>query len=73
MKKIMLPMAAVALATTPVMASAAEVQRGTEVTEAQSELGGSSTILAILAAAAVIVGIIIAVDGDDEDDLPVSV
>ena len=71
MKKIILPIAAVAMATAPVIATAAEVERGTEAAESTSEMGGSATILAVLAAAAVIVGIIIAVD-DDEDE-PVSV
>ncbi len=72
MKKFMLPIAAVAMAATPVVATAADVQRSTETADQVSEAGGSATIIAILAAAAVIAGIIIAIDDDDED-LPVSV
>ena len=71
MKKLILPIAAAAMAATPVIATAAEVERGTEAVEATSEMGGKATILAVLAAAAVIAGIIIAVD--DDDDAPVSV
>ena len=73
MKKFMLPIAAVAMAATPVVATAADAQRSSQPAEDVSEMGGSATILAILAAAAVIAGIIIAVDGDDDDELPVSV
>lgn len=72
MKKFMLPIAAVAMAATPVVATAADAERSSQPGEAVSEAGGSATIIAILAMAAVIAGIIIAVD-DDEDDLPVSI
>lgn len=72
MKKFMLPIAAVAMAATPVVVSAADVERSSQKAGDVSEAGGSATIIAILAAAAVIAGIIIAVDSDD-DDLPVSV
>ena len=67
MKKLILSFAAAAMAVTPVVATAADAQRSSQPAEDVSEMGGSATILAILAAAAVIVGIIIAVDGDDED------
>lgn len=71
-KKIMISASAAAVALAPVAATAADVspisvERQSEEAAESSELGGSSMILAILAAAAVIVGIIIAVDGDDED------
>ena len=71
MRKLILPIAAAAMAVSPVAASAAQVERGTEAVEAESELGGTSTIVAILAALAVIAGIIVAVD--DNDDEPVSI
>ena len=74
MKKIMLPLAAVAMTAMPVVANAADLQRSSQPSKDASELGGgSSVIIAILAAAAVIAGIIVAVDGGDDDDLPVSV
>lgn len=72
MKKLILPFAAVAMAATPVVATAADAQRSSQPAGEVSEAGGSATIIALLAAAAVIAGIIIAVD-DDDDDLPVSV
>ena len=71
MRKLILPIAAAAMAVSPVAATAAQVERGTEAVEAESELGGTSTIVAILAALAVIAGIIVAVD--DNDDEPVSI
>ena len=54
-----------AIAVQPVKMSG--VERGTETVTTKSELGGSATILAVLAAVAVIVGIIIAVDDDTTD------
>ena len=55
-----------AIAVQPVKMSG--VERGTEAATSESELGGSATILAVLAAVAVILGIIIAVDDDDTTD-----
>lgn len=72
MKKVLLPVAALAMAATPVVASASDAVRASEPAQTKAEIGGSSVIIAILAAAAVIAGIIVATD-DDEDDLPVSV
>lgn len=43
------------------------VERGTEAATSESEIGGSATIVAILAAIAIIVGIIVAVDDDTTD------
>lgn len=54
-----------AIAVQPVKMSS--VDRGTETVTTKSEMGGSATILAVLAAVAVIVGIIIAVDDDTTD------
>lgn len=54
-----------AIAVQPVKMSS--VERGTESVKSKSEMGGSATILAVLAAVAVIVGIIIAVDDDTTD------
>ena len=54
-----------AIAVQPVKMSG--VERGTETVTTKSELGGSATILAVLAAVAIIVGIIIAVDDDTTD------
>ncbi len=54
-----------AIAVQPVKMSG--VERGTETVTTKSELGGSATILAVLAAIAVIVGIIVAVDDDTTD------
>ena len=59
--------AAVSMATAP--AVAAPVSRDVAPVEADSELGGSGVILGILAAALVIAGIIIAVDGGDDDPI----
>ncbi|QZD89457.1 hypothetical protein K3148_11650 [Qipengyuania aurantiaca] len=55
-----------AIAVQPVKMSS--VERGAEAATSESELGGSATILAVLAAVAVILGIIIAVDDDDTTD-----
>ena len=71
MKKFILPFAAVAMAATPVVATAADAQRSSQPVEESAELAGSSLIIAVLAAAAVIAGIIIAADDNDED-FPVS-
>ncbi|MCA0977645.1 hypothetical protein LCM19_04635 [Qipengyuania flava] len=72
MKKFILPFAAVAMAATPVVATAADAQRSSQPVEESAELaGGPGLIIAVLAAAAVIAGIIIAAD-DDDDDFPVS-
>lgn len=59
--------AAVSMATAP--AVAAPVSRDAAPAEADSELGGSGVILGILAAALVIAGIIIAVDGGNDDPI----
>ena len=61
--------AVVSLAASPAIAETA-FQRTAAPVEGESELGGSGTLLALLAAAAVIGGIIIAADGSD--DAPVS-
>ena len=71
MKKFILPFAAVAMAATPVVATAADAQRSSQPVEESAELAGLSLIIAALAAAAVIAGIIVAAD-DDDDDFPVS-
>ena len=73
MKKVLLSLAAGALVATPVAATAADAQRGSEPAGETAELrgSGSATILAVLALAAIIAGIIIAVD-EDEDDFPIS-
>ncbi|QYU68757.1 hypothetical protein J4558_00990 [Leptolyngbya sp. 15MV] len=64
--------AAATLAVSPAVASAAPVaERATASIDGESEMGGSSVILAVLAAAAIIAGIIIAVDGSNSDD-PIS-
>ncbi|MBY6217874.1 hypothetical protein [Qipengyuania aquimaris] len=72
MKKLILPIAAIALGATPVVATAADAQRSSQPADEVSEAGGTATIVAIIAAAAVIIGIIAATE-DDDDDQPVSV
>ncbi len=57
--------AAISLAVSPAMAQA-NIDRTAAPVEGESELGGSSIILAILSAAAVIGGIYIAIDDDEE-------
>lgn len=57
--------AAVSLAATPAIAEA-NFDRALAPVEGESELGGSSILIAVLAAAAVIAGIIIIADGDDD-------
>lgn len=61
--------AVVSLAASPAIAETA-FQRTAAPVEGESEIGGSGTLLALLAAAAVIAGIIIAADGGSDD--PVS-
>ncbi len=64
--------AAVTLAASPAVASAAPVaERAVASIDGESEMGGSSVILAVLAVAAIIAGIIIAADGSNSDD-PIS-
>lgn len=74
MKKVGLTIGALALAISPVAASAVEgsqLTRASAPVEGEEVSGGSSVFLAILAAAAVVGGIIVIAD-DDNDDLPVS-
>ena len=61
--------AVVSLAASPAIAETA-FERTAAPVEGKSEIGGSGTILAIVAAAAVIAGIIIAVDDDDNPVSP---
>ncbi|NBC88268.1 MAG: hypothetical protein GVX90_02015 [Alphaproteobacteria bacterium] len=65
-RNIALATAAVSLAASPAIAEAA-FERSVAPIEGESEVGGSSILLAILGASAVIGGIIIAADGDDDD------
>ena len=67
--------AAAALTATPVLAQTMEAPRASAQTEENAEqFGGSGggVIIAVLALAAIIAGIIIAVDSNDDEDLPTS-
>ncbi|OGS51426.1 MAG: hypothetical protein A3J40_03205 [Erythrobacter sp. RIFCSPHIGHO2_12_FULL_63_10] len=62
-------LAVVSLAASPAIAESA-FSRATTSVEGESELGGSGTLIALLAAAAIIAGIYFAVDGGSDN--PVS-
>lgn len=61
--------AAITIAATPAIAEAS-MDRAAAPLSGESKLGGSGTILALLAAAAIIAGIVILADGGSDD--PVS-
>ncbi|HAU22101.1 MAG TPA: hypothetical protein DCS24_05820 [Erythrobacter sp.] len=61
--------AVVSLAASPAIAETA-FERTAAPVEGRSEMGGSGTLLAVLAAAAVLAGIVVAAGGGD--DTPVS-
>lgn len=68
-KKVALSFAATSLIAAPVVASAAPAVNGARALAAvdgESELEGSSWIIAIIALAAIVGGIIIASDNDDD-------
>ena len=62
-------LAVVSLAASPAIAESA-FNRAASSVEGESELGGSGTLIALLAAAAIIAGIYFAVDGGSDN--PVS-
>lgn len=67
--------AAAALTATPVMAQSIEIERAPASVEQDAEQFGASgggIIIAVLALAAIIAGIVIAVDGEEDGDLPTS-
>ena len=71
-RNVLAATAALTLAAAPAVAEASYERVAAQV-EGESELsGGSGVIIGILAAAAIIAGIIIAVDSNDDDDLPTS-
>lgn len=70
LKTIALGAAAVAMATTPVLATEIAAERSSAPVSGEQELAGSSLIIALVAAAAVIAGIIIIADDDDEPTSP---
>jgi len=75
MKKLILGLGAASLAFAPVAASAVEagsLDRAVAPIEGENATGAPAVLIAILAGVAVIGGVIIAADGDDDDDLPVS-
>lgn len=80
LKHIITGFAALAFATTPVLAqvnssktSSAEISRNVEKSKSKSDLEGSTgLIIAAIGAAAAIAAIIVIVDDDDNDDTPAS-
>lgn len=66
LKKAAISLAATSMIAAPVAASAFEGARSVSTVDGQSELEGSSWIIAVIALAAVIGGIIIASDNDDD-------
>lgn len=70
LKKAAISLAATSMIAAPVVASANDSVFAVSAAEGQSELEGSSWIIAVIALAAVIGGIVIASDNDDDN--PVS-
>jgi hypothetical protein len=76
-KGIYAAVTALSLVAAPTLAAAAPIatpltQPATESVEGENAFTGSAVIIAILAVAAVGAGIYVAVDNDDNDDLPTS-
>ncbi|MGE9295720.1 MAG: hypothetical protein ACQKBV_05475 [Puniceicoccales bacterium] len=69
-KKIICGLAAMGVATAPVLASANGVERASQPASESSELGGASLLSLVVMAAVIGGGIWLAVD--DDDDEPVS-
>ncbi|KLE33797.1 hypothetical protein [Aurantiacibacter luteus] len=77
MKKTMTALAAAsALVATPVLAQSVDATRAPAQVEQNAEQmrggNGGGVLIGLLALAAIIAGIIIAVGGDDNEDLPTS-
>ena len=67
LKNSLAALAALTLATAPAVAQAQSTGRIAQPVEDGNEMAGQSTILLVLALAAVIAGIVIAVDGGNDD------
>jgi len=70
LKKAAISLAATSMIAAPVAASAAPAARATSSVDGESELSGTSWIIALVALAAIVGGIIIA--SDNNSDTPTS-
>lgn len=70
LKKVAISLAATSMIAAPVAASAAPAARALSTVDGESELTGSSWIIALVALVAIVGGIIIATD--NKDDSPTS-
>lgn len=70
LKKAVISLAATSMIAAPVAASAAPAARATSSVDGESELAGTSWIIALVALAAIVGGIIIA--SDNNSDTPTS-
>ena len=66
LKKAAISLAATSMIAAPVAASAAPALESISTVDGQSELEGSSWIIALVALAAIVAGIVIATDNDDD-------